>query len=574
MSPSLRTRRLSTALALALATGAAGTCALGVAAPAALAQAAPAPQPLAGVTDQDARKGAVAAMLLDAAGRPTFVEVIAPTVEQAVRRADDVPGSDGVVIDTPVTALATNDPYRSYQWSLDALKADSLPAAGAPAAHVVAVVDTGVRASHEDFAPGQVRCDLGADFTSEGLGACADPKGHGTHVAGIVGAVAGNGKGVASLAPGTTILPVRVLDSTGSGGSIAVAKGIVHAADKGAKVINLSLGGPGGSSALDAAVQYATDRGALVVVSAGNNRTSGNEVNYPAASPGALSVASTDQSGTSSSFSYSGPTVDLAAPGGSIASLWGDSDRSYKLASGTSMAAPAVSAVASLYRAAHPAAGPAEVAAALIGTATDLEAAGRDDNTGAGLVNPYALLVGSAPAPTEPAPTQPAPTEPAPTEPTPTQPAPTEPTPTQPAPTQPAPTQPAPTQPAPTQPAPVVKPPAAKAPAPRARVLAHRVARRQAVPLVLTDFRPASTVTVLETWVVVQRVQVKVNGRTVVRTRTSARTVVLGTFRVAANGSVSAKVLPVQSVRAGRLVIRGFDRAGKVVQRTAAIRVG
>ena len=542
-------RRPLTSLALALATGVASTCVLAGPALAQDAPAAPRALPATGVP-------AVAAIVLGADGRPSFVEVSAPTVEQAVQRAARVPGSDGVAVDAPMSALATTDPYRSYQWSLDALKADGLPAASPSS--LVAVIDTGVRASHEDFAPGQVRCDLGADFTGEGLGACTDPKGHGTHVAGIVGALAGNGKGVASIAPGTRILPVRVLDSTGSGGSIAVAKGIVHAADKGAKVINLSLGGPGGSSALNAAVQYATDRGALVVVSAGNNRTSGNEVNYPAASPGALSVASTDEGGSSSSFSYSGPSVDLAAPGGRIASLWADSDRAYAMLSGTSMAAPAVSAVASLYRAANPAATPAQVTSALLGTASDVEAPGRDDNTGAGLVNPSALLAGQSSPTTPPAePVAPAPVTAPP----------------------PVVTQPAPgvTPPPPAATPPAAKPPVAKAPkapAPRVRVVASRVARKQAIPLQLADYRPASVVSVLEVFQVTQRVRVTVDGRTVVRARTVGRTVVLGSFRVAANGTVTAKVLPVQGARTGTLVIRGFDRAGKVVQRTAAIRVG
>lgn len=573
MSTPLTPRRRGATLALVLATGAAGSCLLGAAAPA-LAEATAPGQAVSTSPSPSAADGetAVASILLGAGGRPTFVEVTAPTVEQAVQRAAHVPGSDGVAVDSPMTALVTNDPHRAVQWSLDALKADSLPAPTGRSSHVVAVVDTGVRASHEDFAAGQVRCDLGADFTGEGLGACKDPKGHGTHVAGIIGAATGNGKGVASLAPGTTILPVRVLDSAGSGGSIAVAKGIVHAADKGAEVINLSLGGPGGSSALDAAVQYATDKGSLVVVSAGNNRTSGNEVNYPAASPGALSVASTEQSGTSSSFSYRGPSVDLAAPGGGIASLWGSDDRAYAMASGTSMAAPAVSAVASLYRAANPSLTPAQVTAALLATATDLEAPGRDDSTGAGLVNPYRLLVPAQAAPT--APTAPAaPTAPpaAPVQ----QPAPVVTPPVvspSPVVTPPAP-KPSVTK-APVTKAPVTKAPVAKVPVPRVRVGTSRVARKQAVPLVLTDYRPASVVTVLETFPVTTRTQVRVNGRTVTRTSRTSRTVVLGSFRVAANGSVNAKVLPVQTVAAGTLIVRGFDRAAKVVQTTAAIRVG
>jgi subtilisin family serine protease len=549
------TRRRTAALMLVLATGLASTGALAVtAAPvsaseptaAAPASEAPAAAPTAaaptsadptdapapdqatrpatttipdGVTDADARSGAVSAILLDGAGRPRFVEVVAPTLSQAVLWAQDVPGSDGVAFDTPMTSLATTDPLRPRQWSLDRLRVDSLPAADDRARHLVAVVDSGVLAGHEDFAPGQVRCDLGADLTGEALGACADPHGHGTHVAGIVGALSGNGKGVASIAPGTAILPVRVLDRSGSGGSTGVARGIVHAADKGAAVINLSLGGPGRSAALDAAVQYATDRGALVVASAGNNRQTGNAVNYPAASPGVLAVASTDANGLSSPFSHSGPAVDIAAPGGGIVSTWGNG--AYAALSGTSMAAPAVSAVASLYRAAHPQAGPAEVSAALVATAQDLEAPGRDPRTGAGLVDPYRLLVAG--------------------------------------------------------PAPAVRLPAA-----HVQVVTPRVSAGQAVTVRLSDFRPASTVSVSEIVPVVQRVRVRTTvrqgGRTVpstrVVTRRTNRTVVLAQVRVPADGAVEARVLPVQGVRDGQLVVRGVDRGGRVVQRVTAVRVG
>ena len=106
------------------------------------------------------------------------------------------------------------------------------------------------------------------------------------------------------------------------------------------------------------------------------------------------------------------------------------------------------------------------------------------------------------------------------------------------------------------------------------RVLTPRVTRRQAIPVQLADYRPASTVTVLESFQVVQRVRVEVQGRTVTRTKTTSRTVVLGSFRVAANGTVDAKVMPVQSAPAGTLVVRGFDRAATLVQKVASIRVG
>jgi hypothetical protein len=101
-----------------------------------------------------------------------------------------------------------------------------------------------------------------------------------------------------------------------------------------------------------------------------------------------------------------------------------------------------------------------------------------------------------------------------------------------------------------------------------------RVARTQAIALQLADYRPASSITVLEQFAVTQNVPVKVAGRTVTRPQTTSRTVVLGTFRVPASGTVHGQVLPVQAVQAGTLVVRGFDRSGKVVQATAAIRVG
>jgi hypothetical protein len=329
-SKAVRRRMLAAAMVVASGAGSTGVLAAVPAAAAeetAVAAAGATAAARAGITDADARNGEVAALVISSTGRPTLVEVTAPTAAQALRKAAAVPGSDGVVVDTPVRATMTNDPLRPRQWHLDRLRVDSLPT-GDRSANVVAVVDSGVRATHQDFAAGQVLCGRGADFTSEHLSTngCVDPKGHGTHVAGIIGAIAGNGRGVGSLASGTSILPVRVLDSTGSGSSFGVAKGIVYAADQGAKVINLSLGGPHASAALDAAVKYATDRGSLVVVSAGNNRTEGNAVNYPAASPGALSIASTDASNVSSYFSYSGPTVDLAAPGGGIISTYSGTD--------------------------------------------------------------------------------------------------------------------------------------------------------------------------------------------------------------------------------------------------------
>jgi subtilisin family serine protease len=245
----------------------------------------------------------------DAEGRPEFVEVPAPTVRQALQEAAELPGYDGVAVEAPVSIAAT-DPYLPQQWAHPKLRISELPAMTSPAGITVAVLDTGVRSTHEDFASGQVLCLEGSNFTTDaGTTGCVDPHGHGTHVAGIIGAAAGNGLGVAGLAPGVSILPVRVLNSAGAGTSTQTAQGIVYAVDRGAKVINASLGGPY-SAAYDQAVAYATSKGVLVVASAGNNRTTGttpNSVNYPAASPGAVSVAATTPADVSAAYSYHGP---------------------------------------------------------------------------------------------------------------------------------------------------------------------------------------------------------------------------------------------------------------------------
>ncbi|GIU86910.1 MAG: hypothetical protein KatS3mg009_1425 [Acidimicrobiia bacterium] len=287
--------------------------------------------------------------------------------------------------DAPVTSLGTNDPLRGLQWALDRTSFEAAWTTTRGQGVVVAVIDTGVRGDHEDLAGNLV---AGIDLVDGGDGRI-DPAGHGTHVAGILGALAGNGRGIAGGAPGVRIMPVRVLDENGTGFSSDVAAGIIWAVDHGARVINLSLGGSSPSQGQLNAIRYAISKGAVVVAAAGNN---GGPVVYPAAFDEVIAVSAVGSDLGLTSWSSRGPQVDLAAPGDAIASTYSGHAAQYGYMSGTSMATPYVSAAAALALAVNPKNGPAQVRDALERGAVDLGAPGKDSWYGAGLVDPRAAV--------------------------------------------------------------------------------------------------------------------------------------------------------------------------------------
>ena len=236
----------------------------------------------------------------------------------------------------------------------------------------VAVLDTGVQKNHPDLKsnlwentkdPSNGRDDdrngviddrFGGDLV-DGKGSGEDKNGHGTHVAGIIGARGNNSRGISGLCWGVKIVAVRVLDANGRGTWSREVAGIDYAISTGAKVINASYGGSGKSEIVRDAIQKAKSKGVLVVAAAGNNgANSDKKPLFPAAYPDSniLSVAATNSKDKLASFSnFGAKTVDLAAPGDRIASTYLKSDYAYM--SGTSMATPYVAAAAAMLRKEH-----------------------------------------------------------------------------------------------------------------------------------------------------------------------------------------------------------------------------
>jgi len=239
---------------------------------------------------------------------------------------------------------APNDPFYSQQWAMPVIRApEAWPLLPATTPTItVAVIDSGICATHPDLVG---RIVPGYDFVQNDT-TPQDEYGHGCEVSGIIAANRSNALGIAGVAPNTQIMPVRVLDSAGSGTYSNVAAAITYATDNGAQIINLSLGGSVPSTTLENAINYAVVRGVLLVAAAGNGGSANPAVIYPAAYADVVAVASVDSNLQLSSFSSYGPEVDLLAPGRDIMTT--TLNGSYAQKSGTSFAAPQVAGIAAL----------------------------------------------------------------------------------------------------------------------------------------------------------------------------------------------------------------------------------
>ena len=235
-----------------------------------------------------------------------------------------------------------NDPGRSQQYAWNNIQAyQAWDVTQGSSSVVIGIVDTGIQRTHPDL---DAKITGGWDYVQND-NAPDDGNGHGTHVGGTSAAETNNATGGAGTCPNCRLMPVRVLDNNGSGSLTNVANGINFAANNGAKVINLSLGGPG-STTLQNAVNNAWNLGSFLACAAGNSNTSSTANAYPAAYSNCFAIASTTSTDARSSFSNYGTWVEVAAPGSSIYSTWLNSG--YNTISGTSMATPHVAGLAGL----------------------------------------------------------------------------------------------------------------------------------------------------------------------------------------------------------------------------------
>ena len=289
---------------------------------------------------------------------------------------------------------------RQQQWFLDAMKAEQMWRTSTGEGVTVAVIDSGVDQDNPDL---KGRILSGKDFATDQAGdEHTDYDGHGTGMAGLIAGTgtyhAGNG--AFGLAPGAKILPIRMPDAEAAADEgeaarqvdEAAAKAIRYAADSGARVINISLGQTEGSPKLTAAVRYALEKGSLIFAAVGNSGDKGNQVEYPAATPGVVGVAAVGKNLSRTAESEHGPQVDLAAPG---------EDLVYACASqsglcrghGTSGATALASASAALIWSKHPIWTNNQVLRVLLNTiGAPTDGTKRNDSIGYGIVRPRIAL--------------------------------------------------------------------------------------------------------------------------------------------------------------------------------------
>ncbi len=283
-----------------------------------------------------------------------------------------------------------NDPSYFSQWYLPRIQGAQAWSVSTGASSVpVAVIDSGVFKEHPDLRSKLIPGWNFVDRTSD----VSDTMGHGSAVSGTIAAATNNGIGIASVSWASPVMPLVVVDKDDFAAYSNIAAAIQFAADRGIRVINISLGGPTPSAALQSAVDYAWKKGAVIFASAMNERTA--ERYYPAACNHVVAVSATDSNDRLADFSDFGNWITLSAPGTNILST--ANGGGYGFWSGTSFSSPLVAGVAALCLAVNPALTAEALVALLEQTADDLGPPGIDSYFGWGRVNAYRAVLAARP---------------------------------------------------------------------------------------------------------------------------------------------------------------------------------
>ena len=280
-------------------------------------------------------------------------------------------------------SLVVNDPYFTQEWHLAQISAPAAWDSRTGTGITIAILDSGVDLTHPDLSaqlvPGWNMYDNNSNT--------ADVYGHGTNTAGTAAAAGNNAAGVAGVAFGSKIMPIRITDTAGSGYYSTAANGITWAADHGARVASISFLGVTASSTVLSAAQYMRSKGGVVVAAGGNT---GALETFPATDY-ITSVAATDSTNSITGWSSYGSFIDVAAPGVNI--LTTANGGGYSGVSGTSFSTPVVAGVYALMMSANPTLPPTQLDGVLFSTATDIGVAGKDDRSGWGVVNASAAVI-------------------------------------------------------------------------------------------------------------------------------------------------------------------------------------
>jgi subtilisin family serine protease len=317
---------------------------------------------------------------------------------------DAAPGVDFAELDgIGGVAIIPNDTYFENQYHLhntgqsggksdadiDAPEAWELWTGAGGEDVVLAIIDTGIAKNHDDLKAKLVQgrnVYNNSDDTD-------DKYGHGTHVAGIAGAISDNERGVAGVSWGVKLMPVKCLSDSGYGSESNCADAIIWATDHGAHIASMSLQFYSGTQGLEDAVEYGWENGVLLVAANGNNR--GRVVAYPAKFPHCMAISATDDRDAFASFSNYGPETDVAAPGDTVYST--QKPNTYAYLSGTSMATPCVAGLGGLLKSYNPELSNDEIEQIIEDSAEDRGSDGWDEKFGWGRINAHTALQRTTP---------------------------------------------------------------------------------------------------------------------------------------------------------------------------------